>query len=253
MASISSISAWLISTTRMWVAIPRKSTSGSSTSASVAVRGPKPLTLATSASATIAADSAPRKIVVRLYASFHSSDRWPIRLQCSVARMAMASGPSEWPLTGVDDAVSSSAAAAAASSGPGAWPVLSVASIPLCLSARRPSGVCVGQGNHAVATLGDGDQAQVRALARAEQRSPATRHNRDDDKVQLVDQAALEQRLGELAVAVDDQVPVPLLLELPHGGAGIAGDDRRVVPVRRRQGGREDVLAHLVDPLQVRP
>src|SRR5215467_4030010 len=149
MASISWISAWLISTTRMWVAMPRKSTSGSSTSASVAVRGPKPLALATSASATIAADSA----------------------------------------------VSPSAAAAAASSGPGAWPVLSVASIPLCLSARRPSGVCVGQGNHAVATLGDGNQAQVRALAGAEQRSPATRHDRDDDKVQLVDQAALEQRL----------------------------------------------------------
>jgi hypothetical protein len=66
MASISSISAWLTSTTRMWVAMPRKSTTGSSTSASVAVRGPKPDALATSASATIAADSAPRKIVVRL-------------------------------------------------------------------------------------------------------------------------------------------------------------------------------------------
>ena len=30
MASISSISTWLISTTRMWVAIPRKNTTGSS-------------------------------------------------------------------------------------------------------------------------------------------------------------------------------------------------------------------------------
>src|SRR5262249_11435208 len=271
MASISSISAWLISTTRMWVAIPRKSTTGSSTSASVVVRGPKPVALTTSASATIAADSAPRKIVVRLYASFHSSDRCPIRLQCSVARIATASGPSGWPPAGVEAAVPAWAAAAAASPGPGALPVLSVASMPLlgrggppccarsqyggecCPFRRRPSVVCVGQGDHAVAALGGGDQAQVRALAGAEQRGPAAHQDRVDDKAQLVDQAVLEQRLGELAVTVDHQVPVPLLLELPHRGEGIAGDDRRVVPVRRRQGGREDVLAHLVDPLQVRP
>src|SRR5215469_1808873 len=264
MASISSISAWLISTTRMWVAIPRKSTTGSSTSASVAVRGPKPVALATSASATVAADSAPRKIVVRLYASFHSSDRDPIRLQCSVARIATASGPSGWSLTGVDAAVPPSAAGAAARSRPGAWPLLSAASMPLrrrgagvaahVHSMEEPaSGVGVGQDDHAVAALGDRDQVKVRALARAQQRSPAADHDRVDDEVQLVDQAVLEQRLGELAVAVDHQVPVSLLLELPDGGDGIAGDDRGVVPVRRRQGGREDVLAHRVDPLQVRP
>ena len=41
---------------------------------------------------------------------------------------------------------------------------------------------------------------QVRALAGAEQRGPAARHDRADDEVQLVDQAVLEQRLGELAV-----------------------------------------------------
>ena len=115
------------------------------------------------------------------------------------------------------------------------------------------SGFCVGQGNYAVAALGGGDQAQVRALAGAEQRGPVARHDRVDDDVQLVDQAVLEQRPGELAVAVDHQVPVTLLLELAHGGDGVTGDDRRVVPVRRRQGGGEDVLAHLVDPLQVRP
>src|SRR5262249_46724764 len=68
---------------------------------------------------------------VRLYASFHSSDRCPIRLQCSVARIATASGPSGWPPTGVDAAVPASAADAAASPGPGALPVSSVASIPL--------------------------------------------------------------------------------------------------------------------------
>jgi hypothetical protein len=113
MASISSISDWLISTTRMWVVIPRKSTTGRSTSASVAVRGPKQVALATSANATIAADSAPRKIVVRLYTSFHSSDRDPIRLQCSVARIATASGPSGRSLTGVGATVPPSAAGAA--------------------------------------------------------------------------------------------------------------------------------------------
>src|SRR5215469_11361953 len=224
MASISSISAWLISTTRMWVAIPRKSTTGSSTSASVAVRGPKPVALATSASATIAADSAPRKIVVRLYASFHSSDRCPIRLQCSVARIATASGPSGWSLTGVEAAVPVSAAGAAASSGPGALPVLPLASIPLlgrgvhvavhihsmkeaaaktaaatadnaCDASLGDLGLfrspsfrhCVGQGDHAVAALGDRDQPQVRTLAQAEQRGPAAHDYRVDDEVQLVD------------------------------------------------------------------
>src|SRR5262249_39434768 len=68
---------------------------------------------------------------VALYASFHSSDRCPIRLQCSVAKIATASGPSGWSLTGVGTAVPRSAAGAAASPGAGALPVLSVASIPL--------------------------------------------------------------------------------------------------------------------------
>src|SRR5215471_8578586 len=271
MASISSVSAWLISMIRTWVAIPRKSTTGSSTSATVAARGPRPVELATSASATIAADSAPRKIVVRLYASFHSSDRCPIRLQCSVAKIATASGPSGWSLTGVGTAAPRSAAGAAASPAAGGLPVLSVAPIPLlgravrvaehvhsmketaaktadmtaehatthartgrrlpgpaipAYSVRRPSGGCVGQGDHAVAALGDRDQAQVRALAGTEQRGPAAHHDRDDDEAQLVDQAVLEQRLGELAVAIDHQVPVPLLLEFGHGGDRIARDDR---------------------------
>src|SRR5690348_11564892 len=104
-------------------------------------------------------------------------------------------------------------------------------------SAYGPSGVGVGEGDYAVAALGDGDQAQVRALAGTEQRGPAAHDDRVDDEAQRVDEAVLEQRLGELAVAVDHQVPVPLLLELAHGSVGIAGDDRRVVPVRRRQGG----------------
>ena len=93
MASTSSTSAWLISSTRLWVAMPRKSTTGSSASARVVVWDPKPVALASSASATMAADSTPRKIVVRLIACVHSSDRVPSRLQCSVARIPAASGP----------------------------------------------------------------------------------------------------------------------------------------------------------------
>jgi hypothetical protein len=48
----------------------------------VVVWGPKPVALASRASATMAADSTLRKIVVRLIASVHSSDRVPSRLQC---------------------------------------------------------------------------------------------------------------------------------------------------------------------------
>ena len=41
----------------------------------------------------IDADSRVRKIEVRLIASFQIGDRDPSRLQCSVARIAAASGP----------------------------------------------------------------------------------------------------------------------------------------------------------------
>ena len=78
--------------------MPRKSTTGSSTSASVVVWGPKPVASATRASATIEADSTLRKTVARLIASFQSSDRDASRLQCSVARIAAPSGPNGWSL-----------------------------------------------------------------------------------------------------------------------------------------------------------
>jgi hypothetical protein len=67
---------------------PRKSTTGSSTSASVLVCGPKPVASASSASAMVEADSTLRKTVARLCASFQISDRAASRLQCSVARIA---------------------------------------------------------------------------------------------------------------------------------------------------------------------
>jgi hypothetical protein len=46
--------------------MPRKSTTGSSTSASVVVWGPNPVAPASSASAMVAADSTLRKTVARL-------------------------------------------------------------------------------------------------------------------------------------------------------------------------------------------
>src|SRR5512132_3318617 len=73
--------------------MPSSSTTGSSTSASVVVCGPKPVASASSASAMIAADSTVRKTVARLIASFQISDLVASRLQCSVARIAAPLGP----------------------------------------------------------------------------------------------------------------------------------------------------------------
>src|SRR4029453_3581907 len=73
--------------------MPSSSTTGSSTSASVVVCGPKPGASASRASAMIAADSTVRKTVARLSASFQISDRVASRLQCSVARIAAPLGP----------------------------------------------------------------------------------------------------------------------------------------------------------------
>jgi hypothetical protein len=80
--------------------MPRRSTTGSSTSARLVVCGPKPVASASSASAMVAADSTLRKTVARLIASFQISDRDASRLQCSVARIAAPSGPNGWSLAG---------------------------------------------------------------------------------------------------------------------------------------------------------
>src|SRR5919106_6411508 len=73
--------------------MPRSSTTGSTTSASVVVCGPKPVASARKASAMIDADNTVRKTVARLIASFQINDRVAIRLQCSLERIAAASGP----------------------------------------------------------------------------------------------------------------------------------------------------------------
>ena len=73
--------------------MPRRNTTGSSTSASVVVCGPNPVASASSASAMVEADSTVRKTVARLRSSFQISDRAASRLQCSVARIAAACGP----------------------------------------------------------------------------------------------------------------------------------------------------------------
>src|SRR5688500_5579207 len=76
--------------------MPRRNTTGSSTSASVVVWDPKPVASASRASAMIEADSTVRKTVARLMASFQISDRVARRFQCSVPRIWAAYGPSGW-------------------------------------------------------------------------------------------------------------------------------------------------------------
>ena len=109
--------------------MPRKSTTGSSTSASVVVCGPNPVASASSASAMVEADSTLRKTVARLWASFQISDRAASRLQCSVARIAAPSGPNGWSPAGWGVGVAPTASDAGARSGAVAFPVSPVASI----------------------------------------------------------------------------------------------------------------------------
>src|ERR671912_51625 len=77
----------------------------------------------------MAAESTLRKTVARLIASFQISDRDASRLQCSVARIAAASGPNGWSLAGEGAAVAPSAWGAIARSGPAALPGSLVVSI----------------------------------------------------------------------------------------------------------------------------
>src|SRR6266545_6833755 len=106
------------------------STTGSSTSASVVVCGPKPVASASSASAMIAADSTVRNTVARLIASFQISDLVPSRLQCSVAAIAAAYGPNGWSLArSAATGAASPCGGSCALVGDRAVPLLSVGSI----------------------------------------------------------------------------------------------------------------------------
>ncbi|GFJ81945.1 hypothetical protein Phou_061250 [Phytohabitans houttuyneae] len=71
--------------------MPSRNTTGSSTSASVAVWVPKPVASASKASAMIEADSTVRKTVARLWASLQISDRAESKLQ----RTSYV--PTRWP------------------------------------------------------------------------------------------------------------------------------------------------------------
>src|SRR5215204_1063901 len=111
--------------------MPSSSTTGSSTSATVVVCGPKPVASASSASAMTEADSTVRKTVARLIASFQRSDRVPSRLQCSVARMAAASGPNGRPGATAAATGASSWAVSIAPNGVPAFLALSVVIVDL--------------------------------------------------------------------------------------------------------------------------
>jgi hypothetical protein len=132
MANMTSISSVLICTTRMWVAMPRNSTTGGSTSAAVVVCDP-PTAVDCSASVMIAADSTLRKTVARLIASFQISDRNPSRLQCSVARIVATSGPNGCSLAGLGAALGRRASGGVARRGRPVVPVSRVASIAVLL------------------------------------------------------------------------------------------------------------------------
>jgi hypothetical protein len=73
----------------------------------------------------------------------------------------------------------------------------------------------------------------------------------DDDRVDLkvegVNEVVLDQRLDELRAAVNNDVAVVSLFELPDLGDDITGKDGGVVPFGVGQGLRDDVLGHGVE------
>src|SRR4051794_3103510 len=86
-----------------------------------------------------------------------------------------------------------------------------------------------------------GNEAQRPVRSRLAEQPPArAEQGREDHQPQLVDQAALEQRLRESAAAADEQ----LALEARQL---VERHDVRVVPVRVGQRARDDVLRHRVE------
>ncbi|MEU8990524.1 hypothetical protein AB0C98_29580 [Streptomyces sp. NPDC048558] len=86
MPMISQASSMSASISRKYVPNPTSRTTGSTSNANVVNSDPNPAALATSESATTAADSTVRYVPVRLKISCHVMLRVASRLQCSVAR-----------------------------------------------------------------------------------------------------------------------------------------------------------------------
>src|SRR6266480_4954678 len=70
----------------------------------------------------------------------------------------------------------------------------------------------------------------------------ATEDRREDHQPELVDEVVLEQRADERAASVDEDRAVGLLLELLQPADDVAGDNRRVLPLRILERVRDDVL-----------
>src|SRR4051794_31979640 len=82
--------------------------------------------------------------------------------------------------------------------------------------------------------------------------------HRIDEQVEGIDEVVLDQRLGKLRAAVNEDVPLVPLLEAPYLLDDIAAENRRVRPLGILQRGRDDVLRHRVEvvgelALEIRP
>src|SRR5262245_11244688 len=90
------------------------------------------------------------------------------------------------------------------------------------------------------------DPVREETLAAAEDR-------REDHQPQLVDEVVLEERVDERATAGNEDRALSLFFELLQPADDVAGDDTRVLPLRIRQGVRDDDLRVAVQLVRERP
>src|SRR5262249_4354777 len=94
-------------------------------------------------------------------------------------------------------------------------------------------------------------ELQLFPFALAEELLAAAYKERMDPKLELIEQAMLEQGVRQQTMAIDDEVLAVLSLERGRLARDIARDERGVRPIGLLQGRREDVLAHLIDPIAI--
>src|SRR5207248_1438735 len=83
--------------------------------------------------------------------------------------------------------------------------------------------------------------------ALAEETLAAAEHDREHHQPQLVDEVALDQGLGQLGAAVDDDVAVVPFLQLRHLPVEIAFQNTRVVPFGTLECRGDDMLRQRVE------
>src|SRR5262249_30331224 len=102
---------------------------------------------------------------------------------------------------------------------------------PRGLKPRSPLRLVGGDDDAVCARLG-AEEPQSCSCVRAEELVAVADEQRVDPEAQLVEQAVVEQRLAERAMAVHDEIAVALLLELADRGGDVAADDGRLHPGR---------------------